>query len=152
MDCLPDAEREALAENAHLLAPAAGEMHLDAIELAVVERMMLERGDVEIRAELAIDAHQQIAVELRSHALSIVVSGVKQFRIFDEINADDERSVVPEHPPRGPEKCRDFVRLEIADGGPRKEPEPRSGSHGRRQFEGVIEVGRYRQHLKVREI
>ena len=36
---------------------------------AIEESMVLERGEIEIGAELAIDARQQIEIELRGHAL-----------------------------------------------------------------------------------
>ena len=43
-------------------------MHLDARALAVVEGVVLEACEVEIAAELAVDARQQVEIELRRHA------------------------------------------------------------------------------------
>src|SRR5262245_29291133 len=54
----------------------ADEVHLDASEGRIVEGMMAKGVNVEVGAELAIDAHEQIEVELRGNALSVVVGRV----------------------------------------------------------------------------
>src|SRR3954466_786453 len=66
-------EVDALAADPHLLALQACQMHLDARALAVEEGVMLEAGEVEFAAKLAIDARQQIEIELGGDALAVVI-------------------------------------------------------------------------------
>ena len=73
VDGLAGAEIDRLAVDAHLLPLGAGKMHFDAVVLAIVAGVMLERGEIEIGAEFAIDARQQIEIELRGHALGVVI-------------------------------------------------------------------------------
>ena len=55
-------------------------MHLDAAGVRVVVRAVLEGRDVEIAAELAVDAVQHVQVERGGHALRVVVRGVQHAR------------------------------------------------------------------------
>src|SRR5689334_13035863 len=68
MDGLAEAETDRLAIHADLLSLQAGEVHLDAIAGAVVARMVLERGQIEIAAELAVDAGEQVEIKFGGHA------------------------------------------------------------------------------------
>src|SRR3954468_23092694 len=63
VDGLAGAEVDALAAHLDALALQTRQMHLDARTLAVEERVMLEAGQIELGAELAVDARQQIAIE-----------------------------------------------------------------------------------------
>src|SRR5262245_40058388 len=65
MDRLAGAEIDNDAAYPDLLPLGAGEMHLDAPALRIVEGVVLEGGEIEIGAELAIDAGKQIEVEFR---------------------------------------------------------------------------------------
>src|SRR5271156_5373794 len=62
VDGFAGAESDRLAVDADFLPPGAGKVHLDAAVLTVVAGMMLERTEIEIGTELAIDAGQQIKV------------------------------------------------------------------------------------------
>ena len=62
------------------LALEAGQMHLDARALAVEEGVMLEAAEVEVGAELAVDARQQIEIELRGDALLVVIGLLQHLR------------------------------------------------------------------------
>src|SRR5690349_1455255 len=55
MNGLAGRELDHMTGNVDLLLPPAHEMHLNAAALAVVERPMAERVDIEIGGELAID-------------------------------------------------------------------------------------------------
>ena len=68
MDALAVGEAERAAGHAHALAGKAHEMHLDAARSLVVDRVMGEAVEIEIAAELAIDALEQIEVEGSGHA------------------------------------------------------------------------------------
>src|SRR5215475_13861308 len=68
VNALAGPEREVMAEHAHALRLAADQVHLDAMAVAVVDRAVDEAGEVEIAAELAIDALQHIEIELGGDA------------------------------------------------------------------------------------
>ena len=90
MDRLAGPEAHDAAAHRHLLLALAHEVHLDAAEGGVVERLVTERAQVEIGAELAIDAREEVQVELRGDALRVVVGGVQPRRILLEIDPDQE--------------------------------------------------------------
>ena len=52
---------------------------------------MLERGEIEIGAELAVDAGEQIEIELRGDAVGVVIGAIEDVGRLDEIDADDEQ-------------------------------------------------------------
>ena len=56
---------EAERRDVHAHPPARAQAHLDPLALAVEERDVLERVDVEVGAELAVEHAQHVAVELR---------------------------------------------------------------------------------------
>ena len=60
---------EAERADAHVLARRGAQAHLDPLALAVEERDVLERVDVEVGVELAVEDVQDVAVELGRHAL-----------------------------------------------------------------------------------
>ena len=137
----------------HLLPLQAGKVHFDAVALAVVEGVVLEGVELEGAAQFAIDAHQQIEIELGGDAGRVVIGGVEHLYRLDQIDADDQRRARAQDAAGIAQERRRFVRLEIADGGARKEANP----HGRglrrlRQRELLGDVRGHRQHLQTREI
>ena len=70
VDGFAGAEFDCFAGHLHLLPLQAGKMHLDAVPLAVVEGVMLEAVELEIAAQLAVDAREQIEIELGGDALA----------------------------------------------------------------------------------
>ncbi len=115
------AEVDAFAGNAHALALEARQMHFDARALAVEEGVMLEAREVELGAELAIDAREQIEIELRGDALRVVVGLLQDLRVLHQIDADDEDRAVAEDAAGVAQERRRLVRLEVADGRAREE-------------------------------
>src|SRR3954464_5837009 len=101
MDALACAESEAAADDAHLLRLAADEVHFDAVALAVIDGAMAEGGEVEIAADLVVDADQHIEIEARRDACSIVIGGVQNAFVLFEVNADDHLRAVTQDVPRG---------------------------------------------------
>src|SRR5450759_4966601 len=111
-------------------------MHFDAMTLAVVEGVMLETVELESGADLAIDAHQQIEIELGGDALGVVIGGVENVRRLDQIGADDQRRARPKNMRGIAQELRRLKRLEIADGGAREKSDAHRRRLGlRRQFE-----------------
>ena len=94
---------------------------------------MLEGAEIEIGAELAIDARQQIEIEFRRDALGIVVGVVENFGVLHQIDADHEQRALAQHAAGMAQEFARFVRLEIADGRSRKEADPRQRSDRGRQ-------------------
>src|SRR3984885_1833066 len=90
MDSLAGAEIDRLVADPHLLALGTGEVHLDAMPFGIVESVVLEGGEIEIRAQLAVDAHQEIEIELGSHALGIVISAIENVGRLFQIDADHQ--------------------------------------------------------------
>src|ERR687895_925255 len=117
MNGLARAEIDGLAANSDRLPPPAGEVHFDPLALAIVKGAMLEGVEIDIGPQLAVDARQQVEVELRGDPGRVVVGGVKDGGVLDEIGADDEHRGGPEQARRLREEPASFLRLEIADRG-----------------------------------
>src|SRR5438045_6470313 len=93
VDRLTLGEGDFVRVDLHALRFAADEMHLDAAALLVVKRAMRELLQIEISAELAIDALQQIEIERRSNAECIVVRRLEDRFRFAKIGTQKERIV-----------------------------------------------------------
>src|SRR5690606_34933010 len=72
LDGLAARKLESVPADRHLLRRAADEMHLDARAWGIEEGPVLEGIYVEIAAELAIDAGEEIEIEARGHAGRII--------------------------------------------------------------------------------
>jgi hypothetical protein len=94
----------------------ADQLHLDAPFTYVVEGPVPETGEVEVAADLAVDAREKVQIEGGSDALLVVVGGVQNVVILLEIDTD-EKAVPP-----AAQACDDleelpsFGGLEVADG------------------------------------
>ena len=108
-------EINGLAVDAHFLPLEAGKMHLDPAVVAVIAGMVLERGEVEIGVKLAIDPRQQVQVEFGGDAFRIIVGGTQHRDVFNEIDADNENSVVAQRRAGMMQEFYCLVMLEIAD-------------------------------------
>ena len=90
MDGFGFAEFDNAATEPDLLALAADQMHFDAPALFVVKCLMTKCVEIEIRAEFAVEARQEIQVELRRHAGRIIVGGVENVGVLGKIDANDQ--------------------------------------------------------------
>src|SRR6185369_15831921 len=68
VDRLARLELEAVAPDAHALARERHEVHLDAAGRGIVEGVVLEALRVEVGAQLAVDAREEVQVERRGDA------------------------------------------------------------------------------------
>ena len=75
----------------------AGEVHLDPMPFAVVEGVMLEGGKIEIGAQFAIDAGEQIEIEFRGDAFGIVIGAVENIGRPFQIDADNQHRAGAEY-------------------------------------------------------
>ncbi len=107
-------------------------MHLYPLLLAVVTGVMLEGGEVEIGAELAVDARQQIEIEFRGNTPGIVISGTENLDVLDQIDADDKDSAGAERVCRVVQEFCRFMRLESTDGRARKRSQPAAAPRSER--------------------
>src|SRR5919205_1268117 len=71
-------------------APLGAQAHLDPLALAVVERHVVERVDVEVGAQLAVDHAQHVAVELRGDAGAVVVGRFDHGGVLHQIRPQQE--------------------------------------------------------------
>src|SRR5688500_9590827 len=69
VDGLAGAEVELVIPDSHALRDTAHEMHLDAPRIRVVVRAVLESRDIQVAAELAIDAREHVEIESGGDAL-----------------------------------------------------------------------------------
>lgn len=86
---------EFLAADPHGLVRLADEMHLDAAFALIVNGLMPPERKIEIRAELAVGAGEQIEVELGRHPGAVIVGGLQDFAVFLEIHPDDKTAALP---------------------------------------------------------
>src|SRR5205823_7415812 len=86
-----------------------------------------------IAAELAVDSHEQVAVEGGGDAERIVV-GEQQIALrLDEVSADEQRIAAHERRADGPQEGIGAGRIEVADVRPEKQRERPSGSSASRR-------------------
>ena len=132
-------------------------MHFDAGVFGRPDRAVCEPIEVEVPAELAVDAHEQIAVERRRHAKRIVVRE-DQFALgLDEIGADEQHVAAHEAGADLTEKRVGAGTVEVADIAAEKQREGASrprfrGRRGQTGFVlrligGDVDVRQRRQHV-----
>src|SRR5262249_52285493 len=90
MDGLSLSEGERVAADVYALRAPADQMHLNAPLGLVVERAVPECREIEIAAELAVDAAEQVEVEAGGDAERVVVRRLENVLRFLEIRAEEE--------------------------------------------------------------
>src|SRR5262245_31595320 len=95
MDSFAGTEIDGLSRHLDPLAFEAGEMHFDAMTLAVVKGVMLKGVEVECAAELPINSRQQIEIELCGHTLGVIISCIEYVYRLDQIGADKKYRTFP---------------------------------------------------------
>ena len=81
-DALALCKRKSVAVDHDLLRPAADEILLDAAFPLGVLRFVTKAAYVELSAQLALDARQQIEIDRRRDALAVVIGLVDNTPIF----------------------------------------------------------------------
>ena len=56
----------------------------------IVERAVAEAREVEVSADLAVDADQKVQIESRGDSLRVVVGGVEDAPVLFQIDADEK--------------------------------------------------------------
>jgi hypothetical protein len=115
-------------------------MHFDAAFVRIPERVMMESAFIEVGAEFAIDAREEIQVELCRDTGAIVIGRAQHVLILDEIGAKQECRVRAQQCARFAQKFQAALRTEIADRGSREETDLVSPADFRRQLQCIGEV------------
>ena len=131
---------------------ARDEMHLDAPGHRVVEGVVAEPVQVEVAAELAVDARQQVQIERRSHALGVVIGGVQDVRVFLQIDADQHGAARTDLAARHLEEGLGFVAPQVADRRAREVDDATRVTPVGRDAERMREVGGDRNDAELRKL
>ncbi len=124
MDGLARRKAEYPRTDAHALRACAAQVHLDPAAGDVVERLVLERAQVEVRAQLAVEPRQEIEVESRGITLRIVVREVENLHGLLQVHAD-QHAARPAHQRTSPPQERlCLLWLEVTDRGAGEEHHP----------------------------
>ena len=104
-----------VAADANALIGSADEVHLDPALVAVPDRLMIERCEVELAAEFVVDPLEEVLVEGGGHAERIVVGEQQVALRFDEVGAEQEKVALGERRANAIEELRGRWRIEVAD-------------------------------------
>ena len=99
----------------------AEKMHFDARLLLIVDRAVLPLAEIEIRAELAIGANEEVEVELGGHAGAVVVSRLENFAGLLQIDTDDHTATMTAELGHPGEKLLRQMWFHVANRGAGKE-------------------------------
>ena len=102
---------------------------------------MLERVEIEIRAKFPVDAGKQIQIEARSDASGIVVRGMQDVRVLDEVDTDDEMRAGAKDSRGVTQEILGLARLEISNRRARKEADARALLGRGRERERPSKIG-----------
>ena len=151
MDRFAAIEREAVVADVDRVRLARDEMHLDAPGHRVVEGVVAEPVQVEVAAELAVDARQQVQIERRSHALGVVIGGVQDVRVFLQIDADQHGAARTDLAARHLEEGLRLIPPQIADGRAGEVDDTPRVAAIRRDAQRVREIRGNRHDAQARE-
>ena len=116
MNGFAGAEIDGLSSHLHFLSLEAGEVHFDAMALAVVKGVMLKRVEPEGAVQFAVNSRQQIEIELCGDAFGIVIRSIEHIGRFDQIGTDNKYGALTQNICSILQKSRRIMRLKISDG------------------------------------
>ncbi len=129
----------------HLRAHEAGG-DLDPIELVVVVGDVLDRAQVEARAELAVHAREEVLGEGLAPARAIVVRRLERTHVFHQVDADQEVVARAERGRHAVEEVGRLLRVQVADRAPEEDEDERREVAQER--EGALVGGGDAAHLE----
>ena len=121
-------------------------MHLHAAALAVPQCHVAPGARVEIGVGLAVGAREQVEVELRRHAATVVIGRDHDLRVLDQVHAQQEAV----QRARMTQKSDDLAIFQIADGRARKESH-RVGVGGKASVQAPVQASIQSEVETVRE-
>ncbi len=95
---------------------------------ATLAGAVAEAVQIEVAADLAVQARQQVEGECSSDALHIVVGGFDQCRVLVQIDADQSQAIAAHGLAHRAQQCDGILFDEIAQRGARKNNRRRAGS------------------------
>ena len=117
-------------------------MHLDPPLGRVVERLVPEAACLEVRAQLAVDAREQVQVEARGHPFRVGVGRVQGRLVLLQVDADEQRAACADRAVDLPEEAQRLGGREVADGRAREEsrlaPDRHPRERGQRERPRVV--------------
>ncbi len=144
---------EAVAVDRDGLIAVADQIHFDAPEFLAVDCAVAEVIELEICAELTVDAPQHVQIELRRHPGTVVVSPLEHLLVLAQIDADQKRTVLTGLVMHDAQQVECGRLRKIPDRRTRKIDDVAHRHHGRiGKIKRRREICGYRQHLDRREI
>ena len=129
---------------------ARPEPHLDPLVLVVPMRDMLERVDVEVRAEASVDDAQHVPVERGGDPGRVVVGPDEHFRVLHQIRAQQQPLPLVQDVPHRPEEHRALGGQEVPDRAAEEGDDP--GLPAGQEFEVLREVADDPAYLEARVV
>ncbi len=113
---------------------------------------MVESLGLEIHAQVAVGANQEVAIEGRRHPLGVVIGRNQNLWRLHQVDAQDEQAPFAQYLPRRPQQGHRGLWRQIADGRSREktDPSPLPGLVRRRRQ--MLEVADHRQNPQARII
>ena len=108
----------------HGLRPDADEVHFDPAPPFVEKGTVSETIEVEVAAQLAVNAGQEVEVERRRHAPGVVVGRVEDPPVLLEVDADEQPAPGANESGDSAQQGDCLGRTEVANGRPREEDDP----------------------------
>ncbi len=142
---------EGLAVHVRGLRAPADQVHLDRRFVLVPACLVAELCRREVGVQLAVDAMQEVEVELGGDAFAVVVGGQQDVELLAQVDADDGGALPAGMAPHLPQEGRGLGGVEIADGGAGEEADAAGPGQLVRQIEVGGEVGNDGLHLQTRE-
>jgi hypothetical protein len=144
-------DRQADRRDVHDLIRGRAEPHLHPLVPRVPHGDMVERVEVEVRAELGVEHREHVLVERGGHPGGVVVSRHQDSRVLHQVGAQQERVPGPQLRADPGQERRAFLRHHVPDRGAEEgdKPRPRLVT-GQRKSQGNLEVRHDRVHLQAR--
>ncbi len=95
MDRLTRGEAKRFGADFYRLLALTHEANIHAMGRRIVERQMAELLEIEVAAQFAVDAAQQVQIEFGGHPLGIVVGRLDRGNILLQIDADEHAACWP---------------------------------------------------------
>ena len=132
----PSTKETARPADPRLLTRRADQIHSDAPKRRIVASVVMKPGQIKTGAKLPVGPRQQVFVERRREPNRVIVGGVQDRGVLDEIDAH-EQAPAAELPSGVAQKSQGSLGSEIADGraGKKSDASPRAARHWR-QHEG----------------
>ena len=118
----PLRNRDGNSADVHGLVSLAHEAHLDAGVVSIVDGVVLEGVELEVRVELAIEPGEEVQIECGSNAAAVVIGGVQHGCVLADVDAEQECAAAHALSQRG-EQLRRANAREVTDRRARKKHE-----------------------------